>query len=51
MKGLNGNERKIEQITRLLSLNAFDAKETEWDLRPTVRARFQQLARVRIATS
>ena len=31
---MNGNERKIEQITRLLFLKAFDAKETEWDLRP-----------------
>lgn len=32
--GLNGDAQYIEQITWLLFLKAFDAKEMEWEFRP-----------------
>lgn len=35
--GLNGDAQYIEQITWLLFLKAFDAKEMEWELRPGYR--------------
>lgn len=35
--GLNGDAQYIEQITWLLFLKAFDAKEMEWEFRPEYR--------------
>lgn len=35
--GLNGDAQYIEQITWLLFLKAFDAKEMEWEFRPDYR--------------
>lgn len=35
--GLNGDAQYIEQITWLLFLKAFDAKEMEWEFRPNYR--------------
>lgn len=36
--GLNGDAQYIEQITWLLFLKAFDAKEMEWSFVQTIRA-------------
>lgn len=35
--GLNGDAQYIEQITWLLFLKAFDAKEMEWELKPNAK--------------
>lgn len=41
--GLNGDAQYIEQITWLLFLKAFDAKEMEWEFDPsTVAVPFQR---------